>query len=143
MAKSIKLNDDNYIDSSSVSHERTPLNDYLNGDVLYNNSIGEKGDVILSKSANDYQYIEIFYTQYQGYQNSTKVDLKITNKITLIASIWLLDQGSYNGIYFDTKQIVVDGKKINVISKGTLYYNNNFNKENQDNIKIHKVIGYK
>lgn len=111
--------------------------------VLYDNSTGITGNITLSESVNNYKYVEIFHTQYQGYQNSTKVDLTITNKITLMNAVWLSNQGNYNGFYIDTKQITIADNQITVNGYGSLYYNDSgCRKENQNNINIHKVIAY-
>ena len=46
MSKSIKFKNNNYLDTSSITHERTPLNDLLNNKVLYESGSNENGSYV-------------------------------------------------------------------------------------------------
>ncbi len=46
MSKSIKFKNNNYLDTSSITHEQTPLNDILNNKVLYESGSNENGEYI-------------------------------------------------------------------------------------------------
>ena len=82
MAKSIKLQDDNYIDSSSVSHERTPLNE-----ILINNSLTKLWEnpnpsstfkaQNITLSSDDYDYLIWFY---KGHTNWNRLMSQMTIK---------------------------------------------------------------
>jgi hypothetical protein len=64
MAKSIKLKDNNYIDSSGITHNRISLNNILNSlipVVLYNNTAGTNGSITLAETAANFKYIDIFF----------------------------------------------------------------------------------
>lgn len=106
--------------------------------ILFYDTNGSTGNIALSQKASDFNFIEIFYTQYQGYQDSVKIDLSINNKASLTASIYDGD-----GIYFDTKTVTINDNTINVDSCGILYYLTGIAKGKNNNIKIRKVIGYK
>lgn len=46
MSKSIKFKNNNYLDTSSIAHEQTPLNDLLNNKILYESGSNENGSYV-------------------------------------------------------------------------------------------------
>lgn len=142
MAKAIKLENDNYIDSSGVVHNREPLNEILNPVVLYESN-GESTDINLNDDYNDYSYIEI-YARESG------------NKILPIVKLPKESTGfAINSLRSDSGGIVIYSKKYNIssnkisISGSICVYevNNTINYIRTDvdywRISIIKVIGYK
>ena len=145
MARSIKLKNENYIDSTGVVHNKKLLSEMLNGFILYNNINGALSNITLKDNIDKYKCVEIFYSQYQGYYDSVKIDLSLSKKATLTASIWLTNQSTYDGFYIDTKEITLNNNQLIVDAYGALIlngFNSNATKEAQNNIRIHKVIGY-
>ncbi len=64
MSKGIKFKDNTYLDSSGVSHNRVALNTILNKLIpvtLYDNSSGNNGNVTLSETSANFEFIDIFF----------------------------------------------------------------------------------
>lgn len=144
MAKSIKLNDDNYIDSSSVSHERTPLNEILKPIILYNNNTGEKS-VVLSDDVSKFKRIDVISKQ-TVYNNTTYHTTTVYEPNDKNFTIQVINPVSANkGYYFVISAYQIRNKNITRID------NINYKMEIEssghwyiaDSLVITKVIGYK
>lgn len=151
--KSIKLKDNNYIDSTGVVHNRgllsTLLNNILNEInklkpvVLYN---GDPTDntVVLSDSSNNYTYIEIFFV-CNGSNSSTKVYQPNGKTVSM----------SLDGERGATSWNFYCNGTVNINNKQISWVKNQFISANMDtpagkversdwyNVKIVRVLGYK
>lgn len=108
MARSIKLNDENYIDSTGIVHNKTLLSEILAPTVLYKNESGSNGNIKLNDSVSNYQYIEVYYRNNDQFHNSKKfynIDGKkvVLNSFYVSNSNVVLKQQSrqFNGRQFD------------------------------------------
>lgn len=143
MAKSIKLNSNTYIDSSSVSHNRQKLSDVLNkvlGVVLYENYDGSNGTITLNDSVSNYKFIEIFYKSNDSAYSSVRVDTPNGKRVSLQA-FWSVD----NVLYGKIKQVLIDNNKINNLAFQQVVIDNGVSPATSlsNFIYITKVIGYK
>ncbi len=140
MAKSYKLKDDNYIDSGSISHNRKSLKEVL-GVVLYKDSTGTTGNVTLTKNAEDYDIIEIFYTsgsrsgsvRIRDFSNNEKISLNLTGT----------SASSFINI---VKEVAISGISITKISERNFMVSGGGSSHSfvdSDTIRITKVVGYK
>lgn len=147
MAKSIKLTNDTYWDSSNIIHNNEPLSDFLEGSIiLYNNESGESSTVNLSNSVENYKYIEIFFKNKENSYSSLKV-YNANNKIACLISYTQNNTGNYKGIYFRLKTVRINAKTITPIYGSQFWVSGDnscgLNLEGDHLIKITMVIGYK
>ena len=144
MTKAIKLQNDNYIDSSGVVHNRVPLNEILKPIVLYDNPNGTLENITLNQSVSKFEYIEIFYGRNGMYQ-STKVFNPNGKKTQCnMGSTYISSNHIYCELLFSILSITDD--KINKSSYGYYQtYDKTVNNVNTTGnyIYIYKVIGYK
>ena len=109
--------------------------------VLYNNSSGTNGNVTLSETANNFQYLEIFYKSNDSTPtyNSTKVS-EPNNKNACLSVMSITD----NQIYKKEKIVKISGTTISNVSNAEWSLTSTattFSKAN--NVYIVKVLGYK
>lgn len=147
MSKSIKLKDNNFIDSSGIVHNKQKLNEIiLNSVILYDNSDGSSGDITLSDSAENYQYIDIFYRNEAHHHASMRVYSPNEKKVTLI-SMTQNNSGSYTGVYFRNKIVLISDTSIRTHLSSQFFITGNnacgMNLEASSLTFITKVIGYK
>lgn len=132
------------INGSTTVNNTNTTNFQLKPTTLYNNSSGTSGTVTLNQSAANFNYIEIFYIS--SYTHCSSVRMTNPNgKIALLESFHVF--ASESGTVVGQSRIVrIDGTSIATVGSSDQYgewwsYNNSINAINQ--IKIHKVIGYK
>ena len=103
MAKSIKLNNETYIDSSGVMHKKQTLEtildelEELKPTILYNNSNGSTENITLNESINNFSAFCIFFTK-SGRSYSTGKCLRLTetsNVATITYSENVYESGKY------------------------------------------------
>lgn len=144
MGKAIKLQDDNYIDSSGVVHNRVPLNEILKPIVLYDNNTGEKS-VVLSQEVTDFKRIDVISKQ-TVYNNTTYHTTTVYEPNDKNFIIQVINPVSANkGYYFVISAYQIRNKNITRID------NINYKMEIEssghwyiaDSLVITKVIGYK
>ena len=81
MAKSIKVENEIYLDSSGISHNRKRLSEILNSTVLYENSSGTNGNISCSENISNFKYLNI--TTLSGNVHKIKVQNSfILNEMT-------------------------------------------------------------
>lgn len=105
--------------------------------VLYDDSTGTTGNVYLSQSATNFDYIEIFFHNNDGYYNSAKVWRP--NKVALTVNY---TNESY--LWIKTSLISIAGSTITRVSSSECRIGENgisFN--TSSNIYITRVVGYK
>ena len=105
--------------------------------VLYDDSTGTTGNVYLSQSATNFDYIEIFFYNNDGYYNSAKVWRP--NKVALTVNY---TNESY--LWIKTSLISIAGSTITRVSSSECRIGENgisFN--TSSNIYITRVVGYK
>ena len=123
----------------AINEVNTNLNDKINGTTLYDNAIGTSGNVTLSDSAENYEYIEIYY-RTGNRSNSTKVQ-DFTNK-NLTMQIIAASPSTFVCI---VKQISISGNTITKVQENQFYTNSSGSTTftTTDTIYIYKVVGYK
>lgn len=117
---------------------------YLKATVLYDNANGSDGDITLSDTVRNYDFIDIFYRSNDGYgcDNCTRVrGDKDTQPFLQYIFLWS-DQ-----IIFKIKNVDVKGNKItNIATKYTdtaLVSGQAINVVTNNHIFISRVVGYK
>lgn len=104
MAKSIKLNNETYIDSSGVIHEKQTLDvildelEELKPTILYNNSNGSTGNITLNESINNFSAFCIFFTKSERSYSTGKC-LRLTETIN-VATLTYSENVYESGKYF-------------------------------------------
>lgn len=135
MSKSIKLNNDTYLDSSGIVHKNKFLNNYIPV-VLYNNENGTNNNFTLSDSSENYECLEFFYKNSDEHYNSCKIT-NPNNKVIYLISGYPDKQYHWHQMA-SLKKIV--GKEVTTKDYGRwsdgVYYNDN-------SIYVTKVLGYK
>ncbi len=144
MARSIKLNDENYIDSTGIVHNKQLLNEILTPVILYQNETGTYENFTLNDSVSNYKYIDIMTLQSgytQGYKVSRLYDPNgkkvMINYISYDGSLSMDRLQSFGiSVTFNNKSCTTGNQFGYVV--GTNNYVTVTN-----SIKITKVIGYK
>ena len=139
MAKSIKLSNETFIDTSSIVYNKIPLNEIL-GVVLYENNNGSNETITLNDSVSNYKFIEIFYKSNDDAYSSVRVYTPNGKRVSLQA-FWSVDNYCYGKI----KQVSISNNKINNLSAQQLVIGSGVSPtiSLSNFIYITKVIGYK
>ena len=139
MAKSIKLSNETFIDTSSIVHNKVLLNEVL-GKVLYENNNGSNENITLNDSVSNYKFIEIFYKSNDNAYSSVRVDTPNGKRVSLQA-FWSVDNYCYGKI----KQVSISNNKINNLAFQQLVIPSGASPtiSLSNFIYITKVIGYK
>ena len=139
MAKSIKLKNETFIDTSSIVYNKIPLNEIL-GVVLYENNNGSNETITLNDSVSNYKFIEIFYKSNDDAYSSVRVYTPNGKRVSLQA-FWSVDNYCYGKI----KQVSISNNKINNLSAQQLVIGSGVSPtiSLSNFIYITKVIGYK
>jgi hypothetical protein len=143
MSKSIKLKDNNYLDSAGVMHNRKLLSSILNSlipVVLYDNVTGTTGNITLSDSAANYTYLKIFF-----YKSGVYSSQEVYNPNGKTVALTLGNAYANGSIQFMLKQITINGTTIT--SNFCNYLNNTstttINVASENTVYISRVVGYK
>lgn len=132
---------DSYSESTTNPYSCNYINQVNTGIVLYDNSDGTAGNVLLSDSSANYNYIEIFYAKGEGSYNNCKIFSPNGKMITLSCA------SNYNSTSLQElwKHITISGNTIT--SDYGLARNSSTsgigNPVQENSVKIYKVIGYK
>lgn len=115
------------------------LNEKMTGTILYSDSTGTKGDVTLSESVSNYNYLKIFYKS--GVRSSSIEIEDYTNKdiaLTIVVT-------SETTFVLISKQIRISGNTITKVGENQVLYHitNGYQFSQTDSMYIYKVIGYK
>lgn len=111
--------------------------------VLYNNVNGSIGTITLNESAENYDYLEIFFRTDDNIYNSLKVSQPNNKRINLIGT-WV--DTSQPVCYLKVKVMTISGTSISNYGDGNcnIRMTNSGNTINAtDLISITKVVGYK
>lgn len=147
MSKSIKLKDNNFIDSSGIVHNKQKLNEIIFVPViLYENSTGSNEDITLSDSAENYEYIDILYRNEAYHYACARIYHPNGAKANLI-SMTQNNSGTYKGVYYRNKTVLISGNSISIVSSSQIWVTG----DNQCGMNIDapaltyitRVIGYK
>lgn len=109
---------------------------------LYNNSSGTTGTVTLSQSADNFNYIEIFYRNNDNRYSSTRIYRPTTGT----NNVWLSAGFIYNDIkqvYIKAKEIVINGTSLTVTRGVDLLGSFDYDNPANNTIMIIRVDGYK
>lgn len=129
--------DDAVSTTSTNAVQNQAITNYVNGTVLYNDtSGGATGNIVLSDSAANYRFLEIIYTDNDGYVPPAANFYNCNNKRIIIYEI--------HTQYVKYKEFTISGTNMNIVSgsagqvqiNGSTISGNNY-------IKILTVIGHK
>lgn len=139
MSKKIKLSNETFLDTSSVIHNKIPLNEVL-GTILYENNTGSNENITLNDTVSNYKFIEIFYKSNDGAYSSVRVE-KANSKYVSLQAFWSVDNYCYGKI----KQVSISNNKINNLAAQQLVIGSGASPtvSLSNYIYITKVIGYK
>lgn len=156
MAKSIKISDEVYLDSSSVIHNRKKLKDILESIaetitpvILYDGgTTGTNGNFTLNDSWKNYKYIEIFYTRMEYEIGSTKAPTDLANNDGLPINAVCCHYGYGTGFWTGWKKFnfSVSNPKQVTVTYGNGYVtetNQSFKTNTENTIRVLRVLGYK
>lgn len=133
------LNSDSETDALSAKQGKA-LNEKIVGTVLYENETGITGDVTLSDSVANYDYIEIQSSKGNAFLLSSARFYKPNGKKVVIS-------GTYTEnleMYMYSKIVTINGNKINVIKTNLIYMSNTSTQVMADDSNcITRVVGYK
>ena len=127
-----------YINDDSIYHEGKNLRDVINSNekyTLYENTSGSTGNLVLSDSRENYDYIKVF-VDFGEYVTSAETN---TNKIC-ISGFTLNEDGIY------TKMVILSFNGINctkVSNYSAVNRANEYNRYETDAHKVIKILGYK
>lgn len=117
------------------------LSNVLVPTILYDNSSGDNGNITLSDSAANYDYIEIFYRNNDNTYSSVKVDDADGKNVNLMSIM------PYTSTYLKGTIVAISTNTISVssyFSETTIRNNSNSSiTQTQNNHYITKVLGYK
>lgn len=136
------------------SHNNSNLTYCLQGEIqakpttLYNNASGTKGTVTLSQNATNFAYLDIFYLNNNGVGDSyNRLSVSQNGNYFILSNIgFYLNSGdSVNGSEIRVSSYKLSGNTITVTGSSYTYIRNKAINwmDNNNNIYIYKVIGYK
>lgn len=107
----------------------------LEGTILYDNSNGNTGNIILSDSASNYKFLMVFW---KSTYNLNRLGISLAPN----SGYWSLfsydiDANTYQTIYKNNTLYQINGSSMTVNKA------NNYNNQNQNIFSITKVVGYK
>lgn len=115
------------------------VNNKFIGTVLYDNSTGTSGNVTLSDSVANYDYIEIQATRTLYAYSSGKL-YNVNGKTITLTSTYTTDEHFY--VY--SKTMNVSGNTLTAVSSKMIYMNDSMTRYQVDNDnRIIRVVGYK
>lgn len=134
----------NIENSYGISQTDTYSQEYINGIKgyeLYNNASGTSLNITLSDSANNYDYIEIFYKDDQNYASSIKIKGSDTGFILQYNKVGINQDRIY---LYDTRYTINNNTITPGISLTLLLQTSGISVNGTTNlIYITKVVGYK
>lgn len=115
---------------------------------LYSNASGTKGTVTLSQKATNFAYLDIFYLNNNGVGDSyNRLSVSQNGNYFILSNIgFYLNSGdSVNGSEIRVSSYKLSGNTITVTGSSYTYIRNKAVNwmDNNNNIYIYKVIGYK
>lgn len=136
------------------SHNSSNLTYCLQGEIqakpttLYNNASGTKGTVTLSQNVTNFAYLDIFYLNNNGVGDSyNRLSVSQNGNYFILSNIgFYLNSGdSVNGSEIRVSSYKLSGNTITVTGSSYTYIRNKAVNwmDNNNNIYIYKVIGYK
>ena len=136
--RSSLLGQDLYVRNQKGANNWTSWERIYRESTLYESDSGTTGNITLSDDVDNYKYIEIFYKRGEAFQDSTKVDLSISKKASLISVLY-----TGNNVYFDMKGVTLTKTNLTVNYNRIFYGNTSFVQQDNNNIKICKIVGYR
>ncbi len=117
--------------------------DNLNGEIIYENSLGDDINLICSKPINDYDYLR-FDFQHQKYHSS--IDVPIIKNNVQIFSTGVPDEGAT--VQLIVQRYTINGNKLQYDGQGMVNFSNRTISwqsydTNQTAMKIFKIVGIK
>ena len=130
-------------DILDLIYENKNAIDNLNGEIIYENSLGDDINLICSKSINDYDYLR-FDFQHQKYHSSIDVPI-IKNKVQIF-STGIPDEGAT--VQLIVQRYTINGNKLQYDGQGMVNFSNRTISwqsydTNQTAMKIFKIVGIK
>ena len=145
MAQSIKLKNENYIDSSGITYNRELLSNVLTElklIILYSNDSGSAGNITLNNSISNYSNIEIIYGTDNHIQSSGKIPVSLLSFLVPLTLIYTTSDAT-TFIYTSTYQISGTTATFEYADNRYMYTNGVGSYGKASYLKIYKVIAYK
>lgn len=122
----------------------TTINSIYKEYELYNSTTGgTTGDVTLSDSSANYDYMEIYFRSNDGTDNVGSQKVYQPNGKTTYLLYWFLFDGGTNNTYAKIKKVNISGTSISVASYAEINITNGTTASANDGIYITRVVGYK
>ena len=123
-----------------LSDNINDLSENVKGTVLYNNSSGSNGQITLSDSVANYDYIEIFYGSInRGGMNSVKVYNPNNTRADFFIGSFFEDTA-----YINNKRVAIANNAITNVTYGNgAFTTTGTTVGTQNSIYIYRVVGYK
>lgn len=121
---------------TNIQQDLIDLDNKFKGSILYDNSTGTLGNVTLNDSAENYDYIEIYYKT--NTRSGSKKIADFSGK-TLELSFSITAPNTFVSL---TKQVQISGTSITKISENQ-YMSSGGGITTTDTVYIYRVIGYK
>lgn len=148
MSKSIKLEDNTYLDTSSIVHNKEKLSDkLLLPYILYENNDGSGDTITLNDYAHNYKYLDICFKETWG-GNEAFIQSINTDK-TYFDLFCNVSRSGLNGFMTIAKGYYLNGNQITKNPYATCvgiyysYYQTSYQWVSDYDIQILKVVGYK
>lgn len=154
MAKSIKLNNETYIDSSGVIYEKQTLDTIidelkqLKPTILYDNSNGTTENITLNESINNFSAFCVFFTK-NGRNYSTGKIVRTSDQENLVALNYIESEYGSDGYFIkiSNEEVSINNKNVTrfdvYFAKIQLWNSNVISDAVSDRSSIIRVEGYK
>lgn len=134
---------DMYSESTTDAYSCNYVNKAFGGTILYNNNSGTTGTIQLNDSADNYDYIDIFYKNNNGYHSSVRI-YQPNNKNVALSTI--APYSPQNQIWLQAAIKRISGTSITNVDNAHYAEGEVYNKTGygaNDVLAILKVVGYK
>ena len=118
--------------------------------VLYSNPSGSNGSITLSKSANNYKYLEIYYSNTSGGNQRMSMQKFDTTLGSTKCALFIITADSGGAMYLTNRDVNISGTTISTLdntrySKGVINFSGGgiVATTPVNEIFIYKVVGYK
>lgn len=115
--------------------------DYLNGEVIYDNSNGTSTDFTLDSTINNYRYVEVYYRTNDANSMSCKKAQVQYNATTLMSLdfCYILS----NALYYKCANISINGTTATFTGNSQVLLNGSLSPSAGNYVFVFKIIGYK
>ena len=115
--------------------------DYINGEVIYDNTNGTSTDFTLDSTINNYRYVEVYYRTNDANSMSCKKAQVQYNATTLMSLdfCYILS----NALYYKCANISINGTSATFTGNSQVLLNGSLSPSAGNYVFVFKIIGYK